>query len=77
MGSSEVGYSFRVRDLLGAGSRAAPRFSVIFEYGGLIREYALSLVPCCVAPSSVPARQRIRCRAGADYWIAVQADALV
>ena len=37
-GSSEIGYSFRVRRALGAGSRSALplRFSVIFEYGGLI-----------------------------------------
>src|SRR5215831_14328913 len=77
-GSPEIGDFHRVQVLLGAGSRSAVplRFSVI-EYGGLIREYALSLVPSCVAPSSVPARQRIRCRAGADCWIAVQADALV
>ena len=33
-----IGYSVRVRGLLGAGSRSALplRFSVIFEYGGLI-----------------------------------------
>ena len=38
LGSSEIGYSHRVRGLLGAGSRSALplRFSVIFEYGGLI-----------------------------------------
>jgi hypothetical protein len=38
LGSSEIGYSLRVRRLLGARSRfALPlRFSVIFEYGGLI-----------------------------------------
>ena len=38
LGSSEIGYSLRVRGLLGAGSRSALplRFSVIFEYGGLI-----------------------------------------
>jgi hypothetical protein len=38
LGSSEIGYSLRVRGLLGAGSRAALplRFSVICEYGGLI-----------------------------------------
>jgi hypothetical protein len=68
----EVGYSLRVRGLLGAGSRAALplRFSVIFEYGGLIREYALSLIPSCFAPAGIPARQRIRCRSGADCWIA-------
>jgi hypothetical protein len=37
-GSSEIGYSLGVRRVLGAGSRAALplRFSVIFEYGGLI-----------------------------------------
>jgi len=37
-GSSEIGYSLRVRRALGAGSRSALplRFSVIFEYGGLI-----------------------------------------
>jgi len=33
-----IGYSLGVRGLLGAGSRSALplRFSVIFEYGGLI-----------------------------------------
>jgi hypothetical protein len=33
-----IGYSLQVRGLLGAGSRSALplRFSVIFEYGGLI-----------------------------------------
>ena len=38
LGSSEIGYSLRVRGLRGAGSRSALplRFSVIFEYGGLI-----------------------------------------
>ena len=38
LGSSEIGYSRRVRGLRGAGSRSALplRFSVIFEYGGLI-----------------------------------------
>src|SRR6185295_10477798 len=38
LGSSEIGYSPRVRGLRGAGSRSALplRFSVIFEYGGLI-----------------------------------------
>jgi hypothetical protein len=38
LGSSEIGYSLRVRGLLGAGSRSALplRFSVIVEYGGLI-----------------------------------------
>jgi hypothetical protein len=38
VGSSEIGYSPRVRGLRGAGSRSALplRFSVIFEYGGLI-----------------------------------------
>ncbi len=38
LGFSEFGYSLRVRGLLGAGSRSALplRFSVIFEYGGLI-----------------------------------------
>jgi hypothetical protein len=38
LGSSEIGYSLRVRGLLGAGSRSAlpPRFPVIVEYGGLI-----------------------------------------
>jgi hypothetical protein len=37
-GISGIGYSLRVRGLLGAGSRSALplRFSVIFEYGGLI-----------------------------------------
>ena len=37
-GSSEIGYSFQVRGVLGAGSRSAlpRRFSVVFEYGGLI-----------------------------------------
>jgi hypothetical protein len=36
--SSAIGYSLRVRGLLGAGSRSALplRFSVIVEYGGLI-----------------------------------------
>jgi len=36
--ASEFGYSLRVRRVLGAGSRSALplRFSVIFEYGGLI-----------------------------------------
>jgi hypothetical protein len=35
---SEIGYSLLVRRVLGAGSRSALplRFSVIFEYGGLI-----------------------------------------
>jgi hypothetical protein len=58
--------------LLGAGSRSALplRFSVIIEYGGLIREYASSLVPSCFAPASIPARQRIRCRSGSEGWIA-------
>src|SRR5262245_4772717 len=72
LGSSEVGYSLRVRGLLGAGSRAALplRFSIIFEYGGLIREYAPSLVPSCCAPASIPARQRIRCRSSSECWIA-------
>ena len=38
LGSSEIGYSPRVRGLRGAGSRSALplRFSLIFEYGGLI-----------------------------------------
>jgi hypothetical protein len=38
LGSSQIGYSLRVRGLQGAGSRSALplRFSVIFEYGGLI-----------------------------------------
>ena len=38
LGSSEIGYSLQVRRVLGAGSRSALplRFSVIFEYGGLI-----------------------------------------
>ena len=38
LGSSEIGYSLRGRRVLGAGSRSALplRFSVIFEYGGLI-----------------------------------------
>ena len=38
LGSSKIGYSPRVRGLRGAGSRSALplRFSVIFEYGGLI-----------------------------------------
>ena len=38
LGSSEIGYSLRVRRVLGAGSRSALplRFSVVFEYGGLI-----------------------------------------
>ena len=38
LGSSEIGYSLRVRRVLGAGSRSALplRFSVIFEYGVLI-----------------------------------------
>jgi hypothetical protein len=38
LGSSEIGYSPRVRGLRGAGSRSVLplRFSVIFEYGGLI-----------------------------------------
>jgi hypothetical protein len=37
-GSSEIGYSLLVRRVMGARSRSAlpPRFSVIFEYGGLI-----------------------------------------
>jgi hypothetical protein len=72
LGSSEVGYSLRVRDLLGAGSRAASplRFSVIFEYGGLFREYAPSLIPSCLAPAGIPARQRIGCRSGSECWIA-------
>jgi len=37
-GSSEIGYSPRVRGWLGAGSRSALplRFSVIVVYGGLI-----------------------------------------
>jgi hypothetical protein len=36
--SPKIGYSPQVRGLLGAGSRSALplRFSVIFEYGGLI-----------------------------------------
>jgi hypothetical protein len=36
--ASEFGYSLRVRRVLGAGSRSALplRFSVVFEYGGLI-----------------------------------------
>ena len=38
LGSSEIGYSLGVRRVLGAGSRSALplRFSVIFEYGGLM-----------------------------------------
>ena len=38
LGSSEIGYSLQVRRVRGAGSRSALplRFSVIFEYGGLI-----------------------------------------
>ena len=38
LGTSEIGYSLGVRRVLGAGSRSALplRFSVVFEYGGLI-----------------------------------------
>jgi len=38
LGSSEISYSLQVRRVLGAGSRSALplRFSVVFEYGGLI-----------------------------------------
>ena len=38
LGSSEIGYSLLIRGVLGAGSRSALplRFSVVFEYGGLI-----------------------------------------
>src|SRR5215467_12465890 len=79
-GSPEIGDSHRVQVLLGVGSRSAVplRFSVIFEYGGLIREYAPSLVPSGCAPAGMPARQRLRCRSGPGGKIAVgQADALV
>jgi hypothetical protein len=38
LGTSEIGYSLGVRRVLSAGSRSALplRFSVVFEYGGLI-----------------------------------------
>src|SRR5215510_5051466 len=80
LGSSEIGYSFRVRRVLGAGSRSALplRFSVYSSTEGRFREDATSHVPSCFSPSSIPACQRIRCRSGPGRKIAVsQADALV
>jgi hypothetical protein len=67
---SAILFAFEV--CLAPGSRAAVplRFSVIFEYGGLIREDAPSLVPSCCAPVSIPARHRIRGRSGSERWIA-------
>src|SRR5262249_37825002 len=71
-GSPEIGDSHGVQVLLGAesGSAVPLRSSVIFEYGGLIREYAPSLVPSGSAPAGMPARRRLRYRSGPERWIA-------